>query len=964
MKKILAIILISLSLLSTNIFVFANENEDNSHDVIKIGYVMGYGGIRDVESIQKKGYFYDLFQRMSNFCDYSFEFVEYPSFDELVQASQNNEIDYFGPILKSETNQNKYALPIELSNAVVLLATNKDRPPLYYDDPDSIDGKTVASYNGSILEPYLDAYCKENNISIQYVRGTINNYHELKADYYLISSIDYKFFDYPTAINLTTQPLCIATANENTEINKIVTHAFQQTLSCDANFLYELHEKYYGNASSQRRSLTRKEKELLKNRTFKVAFNSEHDFFTYFNENGEPDGFLIDLFNHTMAKHEIDFEFLPYQMDGTGNNSVEYIVENADIVLSSIGKYKDFRYDFSTTDPYLTIPHTLLVDKSLFYHPNDNTKAKIGIVRNMFMSPDATEGQPFEQEFIIYDDVSQLYIDYNQDKIDGFYISEYATCCAESHISRDFFILPTNASTSYKLWISNKLSKDYITLANVIFDHMDASKINELLLSEQDKYQAHLNLGEFLQEHLPTLAFIIGLIILGICLLVIWTQRQKQREIKTLIEVDSLTGLMSRYKFVNELETLLKTATPNEYLLVLLDIDDFKNINKTYGTGLGDEILIGLSEVLKENSRSFIHISRLQNDNFILLLRNNHDNWTSVEQLNEYNENFEDNLKNNFEQKLQKFNIETTLHFSVGIYLIQNPSEKVDYMIDCVVVAKNMGKKTFGNTTTLFTDEIKQSQLKKYEIVSTMEKAIENEEFFIQIQPKVELDTGSVIGGEVLVRWKKPDGSYIYPDEFIPLFEQNNFIIQLDLYVLEKTCAFIQQATTDLPIISINVSASTMLRKSFISTYLSVLEKYNLHPSQLEIELTESVLDSNYVEISKNLKELKSLGFAVAIDDFGKGASSLARIRELDMDVLKLDKDFIDDNVTNERGKRVLANLISLANDLGAMTLAEGVETKEQQDMLVELGCNLGQGYLFNRALSLNDFIQCLIDNK
>ena len=541
-------------------------------------------------------------------------------------------------------------------------------------------------------------------------------------------------------------------------------------------------------------------------------------------------------------------------------------------------------------------------------------------------------------------------------EIDGGYISECAICCAKQNLDRSFFPMSTKAVTPYKMWISNKLGSEYVSIANVIFDQLHSNTLDELILLEQSKYNKSINFIEIIKLNLDKFLFLLGIMILGVLVFVICSQKIRSRKIRNLIEVDTLTGIMSKYKFENVVQNLLKTAKPNEYFLMVLDMDDFKNINKTYSKEKGDEVLKALSEVFKENKNSFIYIARLQNDNFITLMRNKNDSWKSDEPLKYYNEDFEKNVKNKFKQKLKDIGIRNNIYFSIGIYIIENLSEKLDYMIDCTVKAKNMGKHIYGNTTVMYTDEIHKKEIKKQEIISSMENAVKNEEFFIQIQPKIKLETEKLIGGEVLVRWKKIDGSCVYPDEFIPLFESNNFIVTLDKYILEKTCEYIYNSKIELPIISVNVSAQTIVRNDLISSFMNILNKYSIKPQQIELELTESVLNSNYREILKAIKELKQLGFCIAIDDFGKGASSLARIRELDVDVIKIDKEFIDSNVDDKKGKTVLLKIISMANELGMITLAEGIETQEQNRMLIELGCECGQGYYLAKPLSLDNF--------
>ena len=963
MKKIMASILVIIMMFSLG----TTSQADNSKEVVKIGYIGDYGGIEDIQSVSKKGYLYDLFERIGDYCNYQFEFVKYSNYEQLSKGAKNNEFYYFGPIINTGKSIQGCTYALELTNCVISLVTKDEQGEFYYDDPSSIDGKTVASYEDNILENYLNDYCNENNISVDYIRGDIKNYDQIDADLYLTTSNYTKLEDCESVISLTTEPLYVATVNKDTTINQVVTKAFQDVVANDVNFLYDLHEKYFKDTSSLRRNLRKEETELLQNRQLKVAFESNHDFFSYLNKEGNPDGLLVNFVNEAVVETgALKPQYLPYSMNGKNQNSVDYIVENADIVISSLGKYSDFKDGFSLSDTYLDIPIILLVDQDLYYGDHqDNQKHKIGIVRNMFIAPDAISNSTFSQDIVIYDDIDQLNKDYDDDKIDGFYSSECARSCVNQNIERDFYTISSSASTPLKIWVSNELGRDFIEIANVVFDQVDPTAINELILQEQAKYKVTAPMIETIKDNLGFIAFIISLIIAGILIIIIIMQRNKQKHIKLLLEVDSLTGLMSKYKFTQELETLMKTATSKQYLLMALDIDNFKLFNKTHGVKKGDDLLKALGHVLFDNRKVFIHLCRYQNDQFIALIENKHDQWLDIERLKDYNVNFEENVKNIIEKKLNDLNVDNHVHFSVGIYIIENPAEKIDYMIDCVLTAKNVGKSTFGNTTILFTQEIKNKQNIKNEIISSMEKAIENEEFYIKIQPKVELETGKLIGGEVLVRWKKSDENDIYPDDFIPLFEQNHFIIKLDYYVLEKTCHFIHNTRIDVPVLSVNISAISMLQKYFVSNCISILKKYQIQPQQIEFELTESSLNINYEQILKTMKALKKLGFTIAIDDFGKGASSLARIRELDADVIKLDKEFIDTNVVSEKGKLVLHNIITMANGLGTTILAEGIETKQQQRMLIELGCKYGQGYYFNMPLSTMDFItQVEIMNK
>ena len=938
-----------LSIITTT---FANEIDNQSNTVVTIGYLAGYGGIRDIEAVSEQGYLYDMFERLSEYCDYTFEFKEYKNYYELVDAVNNNEIQYFGPLTDIAVERWGLLQCMNLTDSVVYLAKEKDDTLLYYNDFETINGKTIASYQDSSLETYLNEYCDTHGISVNYIRDSIDHYNELEADYYLVNSIDSKFDAYRSAINLKNLPLCMATAKENAnaEFHKVLTKAFDEMLSSDIDFLHKLHSKYYGGKVSQGRTLTKKEVEMIQKSTYKVAFESGHDFFSYLNKEGVPDGMLINFFNELSKKFGVDIEYLPYRIHGEGENSQEYAIKNADIVLSSLGKYKDFRYDFSLSDTYFNSSFTVLVDKSLYYGNNQNTTARIGMLRNMFMDPNATDGLPFDASFTIYDDVSQLYRDFNDDKIDGLFISSCAMTLAKEKIERSYFNIHSEVNVPYKLWISNKLGHEYISIFDVMLDQMNPKVVEDLMFKEQEKYKASPNLGETIKANLPLVVILISAIVVGVMLIITLMQRSKQKKVKNLLEVDQLTGLMTISKMTEELANLLKTAKPNQYYILSLDIDDFKIINQTYGFEKGNELLCAIANSIKHYTSNDTLVCRLQNDVFILVGK-------SALLPNFSEDNFMISPKV-YDDITKLVGINNIIHFSAGCCIIEDVHISIEKLVDDVRKARNISKLKHGNRITFYSEELKSQTEKEDEINRTMEKAIENKEFFIVIQPKVELETGKLVGGEVLVRWEKEDGRFIFPDEFIPLFEKNSFIITLDKYVFEETCQFVKNADVKLPHLSINVSLMTALSDNFIEYYMEILNRYELKPNQFELELTESAVDFDFEKIREISIKLKELGFTLSIDDFGKGASSLARINNLDVDVIKLDKGFITNNINKEKGNAVVANTISLASDLGITTLAEGIETKEQEELLIELGCDLGQGYLFDKPLSMEEFLK------
>lgn len=408
---------------------------------------------------------------------------------------------------------------------------------------------------------------------------------------------------------------------------------------------------------------------------------------------------------------------------------------------------------------------------------------------------------------------------------------------------------------------------------------------------------------------------------------------------------------MTRYKFIVEVKEKLKKVNPKEYLILLIDIDNFKYINKVYGYHLGNEVLKAFADNLITCFEKNSIIMRESNDNFIMLIKNNFNGKTFCKK-----ENCEDCILKGIYEILGK---EYKISISKGVYIIDNPKNDVDYMIDCANTARLKGKEKYGTTLFEFTEKMKKEQIIKNMIVSNMEYALKNKEFFIVFQPKYNLISEKIIGAEALVRWKSK-GNFFYPNDFIPIFEANGFIIKLDYYIFDKVCEFIKkfiQNNVDLKI-SINLSGKTLLEDNLIETYSKILNKYNISSKFIEIEITESAVINNFGTVNFKINELKKLGFKVSMDDFGTGTSSLNRLQDISVDIIKLDRGFINSTLSKEKGVRILKNIIMMSKDLNLITVAEGIETKEQLELLKKLGCNIGQGYYFAKPLEIKEFLK------
>lgn len=277
-------------------------------------------------------------------------------------------------------------------------------------------------------------------------------------------------------------------------------------------------------------------------------------------------------------------------------------------------------------------------------------------------------------------------------------------------------------------------------------------------------------------------------------------------------------------------------------------------------------------------------------------------------------------------------------------------------MIDNATFARNKGKDKVGNSVYFYDEAMEKERVVNNRVSSTMHEALTKEEFVLYYQPKFDLQKKKTIGAEALVRWVR-EGTLIPPNDFIPIFERNGFIEKLDYYVLTQVCRYIRkQDNPNLPVISVNLSGMTLQQPNVVGQIIQILKEEEVTPAQIDLEVTESAFVDMGEEFTEKLDRFRQLGFTISMDDFGAGISSLNRLKEIPLDILKIDRAFIVGSLENEKGGAIIENVIRMAKQIGLETVAEGIETQEQLDYLRDQGCCVGQGYFYSRPLPEADF--------
>ena len=421
------------------------------------------------------------------------------------------------------------------------------------------------------------------------------------------------------------------------------------------------------------------------------------------------------------------------------------------------------------------------------------------------------------------------------------------------------------------------------------------------------------------------------------------------------LEMDQLTGVYSKEFFYRHSEKILDAHPNDTHYFVYADLDDFKIINARRGAVAGDALLKYLGTHFKRIADNNGICGRINADKFLLLIKETPEHIAvRMEQL--YGAEFSDAPFKDFQLKC-------------GVYLVEGRSLSVVDMCDRARLAASTIKHQYREHYAVYDDSMMAQALREHQLIDCMETGLAQKQFVVYLQPKHDTKTKEVAGAEALVRWNHPELGFISPGEFIPLFEGNGFITMLDEFMLRNVCQtlkdWISCGIEPIPI-SVNVSRADFAVDDLPEWIVNCVDSFHIPHELIHLEVTESAYTDNPKHIISAVSTLQDMGFLIEMDDFGSGYSSLNMLSELPIDILKLDMRFMQD--ANDRikgGKRnILSFIVGLSKWLQLPTIAEGVETQAEYELLKSMGCDYIQGYYFSKPMPLEVFVSYMEDNK
>ena len=428
----------------------------------------------------------------------------------------------------------------------------------------------------------------------------------------------------------------------------------------------------------------------------------------------------------------------------------------------------------------------------------------------------------------------------------------------------------------------------------------------------------------------------------------------QDEKIHDLIYFDLLTGLNNRFSIFQIIDNVINYEEIQGIMAVMfLDVDNFKNINDTYGHDIGDEVIKIIGGKLKKYENDNISIGRFGGDEFLIMIKNQ----IEIQDISD----FVEAIQKEVAEQIVYGNITLFLTVSTGIALFSQKGDSRRELVKKADLALYKAKDLGRDTYVFYKGSMKETLEEKMLLQMAIKEAIKKKEFFLYYQPYVNSETHKVVGFEALIRWTSKEHGYVSPYKLITNAEEMGLIIEIGEWVLKESCIFaksINEGRKDKLKVSVNVSAVQLMNSEFCDRTIEIVKETGVDPELMCLEMTETILIESLETSTTVVQKLKEQGFLIALDDFGTGYSSLKYFKNLPVTILKIDKSFVDNIASSLYDRNLINAMVNIAHYKGIEVVAEGVETEEQLNILKSHGCDTIQGYLFSKPLSEEDTVK------
>lgn len=891
------------------------------------------------------GYLVDYLNQLTLFTDWEIEYVQAEGdintqLSTLLKQLQNGEIDMMGTMNRNAALEELFLYPSYSYGSTYTVLAVRDDSTYMKENFSNWDGITIATYPGLAARMELfDQYAKVNGFTYEVVNydsfdDVINAVYSGETDAAL--QVDIAMPDGLRSIGyFSPTPYYFALAPTRQDLLPELNSALEIMSLSYESLEQELYERYFLDSDHFRAS--KEELEYIRSLgTLRVLFFEGNAPFQYIKD-GALTGFSVEYFNDFAKSVGLQYEVV---LEDDPEDALQLIKDNQVDLVACIATDSALSYEKGIR---LTLPYFHSCASRTYSVEHNHTDGEVlqfdlnteQALKNILSNPDSCTWMDeyslnyYMRKKVVYDDVVTDWADTKE--------FSYAVAVTNSLPNADMMVSLLNQFSSS---ISNQDTQ---------------ARLSSYLLDDIEYTPLEWVLANIIPIVLGSLLFLFCVIVLafyGYHKKVAYNALVNENKLLQLSSHDELTGAYNRNYFCKLTDQKIKNHEP--WSLIGLNIHNFKYINDTYGTYRADQLLCKMKDILQDDLKAGELLCRPTADSFYLATSE-----CQSEDIRRRINRLEPLLKAMADDLLDGYRLSIYCGAISSGTVLDLSSTQAN--LNCLMVALAHAKQSGDSNVCVYDDSIhQQEQLRQY-IEANMYRALEEGEYQVYLQPKMNLHTGKVESAEALVRWQTKERGLLFPNQFIPLFEQNGFCKQLDLYMLEKSCQLLREWMDEgnPPIsISINQTKSLFVSDDYLDKLLEITSRYQISPQYIVLEILEGLAFENIEELNNTIARLHKAGFRVSMDDFGSGYSSLNTLGKLHIDQIKLDRMFLMDLRDDQKSSQndVMLLIFALAKKLGIETVTEGVETREDEALIQSMGCNYGQGYYYSMPIPVKDF--------
>lgn len=942
LKEKAALWIVSITLILNFIPVYAQATSDN---VVRVAFPI-QGNISYIdENGNYAGYLVDYLNQLTLFTDWEIEYVQAEGdlntqLSTLLDQLKSGQIDMMGTMNRNAVLEEMFLYPSYGYGSTYTVLAVRDDSSYIYENFSNWNGITIASYPGlSARMELFYQYAKVNGFTYEIINydtfdEVVNAVYAGEADASL--QVDIALPDGLRSIGrFSPTPYYFALSSTRQDLLPELNSALEIMSLSNENLQQELYQRYFMGSDYFRAS--KEELEYIQSLgTLRVLFFEGNAPFQYIKDD-KLTGFSVEYFNDFAEKTGLQYEAV---IEDDLEQAKQLIKNNEVDLIACIA-----------TDSALSYEQGIRLSLPYFHSCASRTYSS---------GHDHTDGEVLD-------------FDLNTEKALGNILAHQDTCSWIDEYSLNYYlrkkVIYDNIVTdwadtkefSYAVAVTNTLPNSSMMIsllnqfASSIPDQDTQARLSSYLLDEIEYTPQEWILANRTPIVLISLLFIFVIIVLvfyGYHKKIAYNALANENKLLQLSSYDELTGAYNRTYFCKLVDQKIKNQEP--WALIALNVHNFKYINDTYGAYRADQLLCKIKDILDTDLKDGELLCRPIADSFYLAISEyrSEDIIRRINRLKPLLKEMADDLLDGYRLSI----------YCGAISSATSPDlSSIQANLNCIMVALAHAKQSGDNNVCIYDDSVhQQEQLRQY-VEANKYRALDEGEFQVYLQPKMNLHTGNIESAEALVRWQTKDRGLLFPDQFIPLFEQSGFCKHLDLYMLEKSCQLLREWIDKgiSPIfISINQTKSLFVSDDYLDKLLAITSRYQISPQHIVLEILEGLAFENIEELNNTIARLHQAGFCVSMDDFGSGYSSLNTLGKLHIDQIKLDRMFLMDLRADQRSSQsdVMLLIFALAKKLGIETVTEGVETKEDEVLIQSMGCNYGQGYYYSKPIPAKDF--------